>query len=213
MSDDESSRRFLADLAARHGQDYAALSRLLGRNPAYIQQYIRRGSPKRLAESDRRTLARFFAVDEQLLGADPAVRAPHRGLRVIPRIDVGASAGDGALDGAETALGTIGFDPQWFRAMGLRPEALSVIRVTGDSMAPGLDDGDEIMVERTVPVRHSDGIHVIRMDNVLMVKRLAHAPGGRLSVLSDNPAYPDWPDLDPDTVTVIGRVVWLGRRL
>ena len=46
-----------------------------------------------------------------------------------------------------------------------------------------------------------------------MVKRLASGSGGRLSVLSFNPAYPGWPDVDGETVTVIGRVVWVGRRL
>ena len=46
-----------------------------------------------------------------------------------------------------------------------------------------------------------------------MVKRLAGGPSGRLSVLSDNPAYPAWPDVDGATVAIIGRVVWAGRRL
>ena len=49
------------------GEDYAALSRLIGRNPAYIQQFIRRGSPRRLAEADRRTLARYLAWTEEQL--------------------------------------------------------------------------------------------------------------------------------------------------
>ena len=81
-------------------------------------------------------------------------------------------------------------------------------------MFPTLANGDDIMVDRAAanaPLR--DGIHVIRMDDVLMVKRLAREPKGRFSVLSDNPAYPDWPDVDGASVTVIGRVIWTGRRL
>ena len=62
-----------------------------------------------------------------------------------------------------------------------------------------------------IPLR--DGVHVIRLDDVLMVKRLVKAPAGRISVLSDNPAYPDWPDVDGRAVSIIGRVVWAGRRL
>src|SRR3546814_13360797 len=49
-------------------ENYDALSRLIGRNPSYIQQYIKRGTPRKLSETDRRTLARYFGVDEQLLG-------------------------------------------------------------------------------------------------------------------------------------------------
>jgi phage repressor protein C with HTH and peptisase S24 domain len=91
---------------------------------------------------------------------------------------------------------------------------VSLIRVVGDSMQPVLNDGDDIMVDRAEAFRTlRDGIHVIRLDGVLMVKRLARAPGGLLSVLSDNPAYPSWPERDPTEVELVGRVVWVGRRL
>ncbi len=65
-------RAALARLIAERGEDYAGLSRLLGRNPAYIQQFIKRGSPRRLAESDRRNPRRYFGVDEAVLGAPEA---------------------------------------------------------------------------------------------------------------------------------------------
>ena len=98
--------------------------------------------------------------------------------------------------------------------MGVDPKQVSLIRVEGDSMQPVLNDGDDIMVDRAAAFRTlRDGIHVIRLDGVLMVKRLARAPGGLLSVLSDNPAYPSWPERDPTEVELVGRVVWVGRRL
>ena len=77
------------------GEDYAALSRLIGRNPAYIQQFIRRGSPRRLAEADRRTLARYLAMDEKLLGAPEPLGAPlaPAALVPVPPLAVEASAG------------------------------------------------------------------------------------------------------------------------
>ena len=39
-----------------------------GEIPAYIQQFVRRGVPKRLKEAERRKLARYFAISEALLG-------------------------------------------------------------------------------------------------------------------------------------------------
>jgi phage repressor protein C with HTH and peptisase S24 domain len=54
---------------------------------------------------------------------------------------------------------------------------------------------------------------VIRMDDVLMVKRLAKGPAGTVSVLSDNPVYPDWSNVDGIEISIIGRVVWAGRKL
>jgi phage repressor protein C with HTH and peptisase S24 domain len=209
-------RAQLEKLIRERGDDYAGLSRLLGRNPAYIQQYMKRGSPRRLAEEDRRLLARYFGVDEALLGGSRRVVADE-GIVSIPRLDVNASAGAGALDGEERQLGRIGFDSAWLRRLGLgggRPGRLSVIRVDGDSMSPTLSDGDEILVDREDgPGRLRDGIYVLRLEEALVVKRLSVGPGGRLSVRSDNDAYPGWPDLEPGAVDVVGRVVWVGRRL
>src|SRR3546814_11782305 len=83
------------------------------------------------------------------------------------------------------------------RDLGAEPRALSIIRVEGDSMAPTLDDGDDILVDGgDAAARLRDGIYVLRMDDVLMVKRIARAPGqGRISVISDNPHYRSWDDL------------------
>ena len=209
----EDPRATLDRLIADNKDDYAGLSKLLGRNAAYIQQFIKRGSPKRLPETERGILARYFGVDEQVLGG-AAPSTARSGLRLIPKLLVGASAGPGAHNDAEALAGKIGFDEKWLRKMGVDPKQLSLIRVEGDSMLPTLADGDDIMVDRAAanaPLR--DGIHVIRMDDTLMVKRLARGPAGRLSVVSDNAAYPDWADVDGASVTVIGRVVWTGRRL
>jgi hypothetical protein len=213
MMVNDNGRAALERLISENGDDYAGLSKLIGRNSAYIQQFIKRGSPKRLPEKERGILARYFGVDEKLLGGlgPSAVRL---GLRTIPKLDVGASAGPGAMNDAEALAGKIGFDEKWLRRLGVDPAHLSLIRVDGDSMAPTLNNGDDIMVDSSAASGTlRDGVHVIRMDDVLMVKRLAKGPEGRLSVLSDNPAYPDWPDVDGSTVAVIGRVVWTGRRL
>ena len=61
-------RNTLDELIRSKGEDYASLSRLIGRNPTYIQQFIRRGIPRKLSEEDRRILARHLDVPESLLG-------------------------------------------------------------------------------------------------------------------------------------------------
>ena len=62
------ARLALERLCAERGEDFAGLSRMIGRNPAYIQQFVRRGVPRRLGEQERRKLARYFGVSEALLG-------------------------------------------------------------------------------------------------------------------------------------------------
>lgn len=209
---EEDPRAALDRLIRANGDDYVSLSRMLGRNAAYVQQYIKRGSPRRLPEKERGILARYFGVDERSLGAPDG---PGRGgLRLVPKLAVGASAGAGALTDAEALAGKVGFDETWLRKMGLDPAQVSLIRVQGDSMQPTLNDGDDIMVDNAAAARPlKDGVHVLRMDDVLMVKRIKVGKAGRLSVLSDNPDYPSWPDANASAVTVLGRVVWVGRKL
>lgn len=214
----EDPRQYLERLITERREDYAGLSRLLGRNPAYIQQFIKRGTPRRLAEDDRRRLARYFNVDEHLLGGSPATEPGENdaGLIPIPRFDVSASAGSGALDGSERPVAHIGFERSFLeRICQARPRDLSIIRVMGDSMAPALDDGDDIMVDRGAAARRiQDGIFVLRRDDTLIVKRVTvHPVTGRLTIASDNPAYASWPDCDPGEVQIVGRVVWAARRI
>jgi phage repressor protein C with HTH and peptisase S24 domain len=209
-------RAVLERLIRERGEDYAGLSRLLGRNSAYVQQYIKRGSPRRLSEEDRRRLARYFRIDEALLGGPAAPAGDAAEVLVpVPRLDVGASAGAGAEAGTEEVLGRIAFDPAWLRRMGIARADLSMIRVQGDSMVPTLSDGDEILVDRgDAAARLRDGIYVLRIEDVLVVKRVGINPAARrISVRSDNPAYPSWPDCDPADIDAVGRVVWVGRRL
>jgi hypothetical protein len=209
-------RTLLEKLIRERGEDYAGLSRLIGRNPAYVQQYIKRGTPKRLSEEDRRALSRYFAIDEALLGGPGAAAEAPSDLLSVPRLDVAASAGSGSEAGEERPLGRIAFDSAWLRRMRIAGSAqLSMIRVQGDSMVPTLSDGDEILVDRgDAAERLRDGIYVLRIDDVLVVKRVARNPAGRgISVRSDNPQFPSWPECDPAAVDLVGRVVWVGRRL
>ena len=206
-------RTHLQKLMEERGDDCLSVSRLLGRNAAYIQQFLRRGVPRKLKEDDRRTLATYFGVDEVELGGPPPP-ASSLATIMVPRLKLGASAGPGTLADDGERAGKIGFESKWLRNLAASPDALSIIQVAGDSMAPTLGDGDDILVDRgDAADRLRDGIYVIRMDDALMVKRLAVRPAYRLSVLSDNPAYPGWPDVAYEAVTIIGRVVWAGRKI
>ena len=97
-----------------------------------------------------------------------------------------------------------------------RSENLSIIDVKGESMSPTLNNGDTIMVDRSDNMgRLRDGIYVLRLDDALMVKRVALSPhrAGELTVSSDNPHYPRWDNLDRMLVDIVGRVVWCARML
>jgi phage repressor protein C with HTH and peptisase S24 domain len=204
-------RERLTELAASRHVSLAALSRMIGRNSSYLQQFVTKGSPRKLEEEDRRKLADFFAVAESELGAPEDRGGEPRGEFVdIPRLPLEASAGPGATAAQEIPFDSFRFSRRWLREQGLEPAMLSSIRVMGDSMDPLLRDGDEILVDRTPrPLRA--GIHVVRLDDALLVKRLEPA-GERLRLISDNHAYPAL-EREAGEVEVIGRVVWKGGRL
>jgi len=206
------ARTRLLALSAERKVSLAALSALLGRNSAYLQQFVRKGSPRKLEEGDRRTLAHYFGVAEAELGA-PAAEAPQpaNDWAEIPRLAAAASAGPGALGAADCAFDTLRFSKAWLRQQGLDPARLSAIAVSGDSMEPSLRDGDEILVEATTnPPRGA--IHVVRLGESLLVKRLERPAPDRVVLLSENPAYPPV-EVPAADVAVIGRVVWKSGRV
>jgi repressor LexA len=176
---------------------------MLGRNSAYLQQWVRYGSPRVLAEQDRRMLANFFGVSQASLGGEDQLE-PWR----VPRLDVAASAGPGATPEDEVVLGSEVVTPELARSLGLREGQASIIRVAGESMAPGLLDGDRLLIDqasRTPDAR--GGVYVIRVDGVLLVKRVRRQ-GRRLLAISDNPDAAPVPDAP---IEVIGRAVWQMR--
>jgi phage repressor protein C with HTH and peptisase S24 domain len=210
-------RHRLLQLADGMGVSLSRLSALIGRNSSYLQQFIRKGSPKKLEEGDRRTLAEFFGVSEsELGGAEEKSYVLSGALRdedfiAVPRLAIAVSAGPGQFAGGETPFDNFGFSGRWLRDNGLDPKMLSAVTVEGDSMEPLLRHGDEVLVDRT-PGPWRDGIHVVRVGETLSVKRLARSGPDRVSLLSQNLAYPPV-DLPLDEVDVIGRVVWKSGRV
>lgn len=203
----------LRQLIKNNGDDYKGLSALIGRNPSYIQQYIERRTPKFLAEKDRHILARYYGVNQQVLGGPSASHNDSDGLKLISKLSIGVSAGAGNLDQMESLAGKIAFDPKWLRQFPYDAKNLSIVSVEGDSMLPTLSNGDDIMVARNNGGRRKDGIYVIRMDDSLMVKRILFGPGGQIDIISDNPNYSDWRNIKASDVTIIGHVIWTSRKL
>jgi phage repressor protein C with HTH and peptisase S24 domain len=206
--------------------DYTSISILIGKNHAYIQQFIQRGIPKRLKEEDRRTIARYFNVPEWELGSPFQNQSGSAyipgfsdfgddGIVMIPSYDIRASAGFGAFVEREWTDNFMPFQNHFINSLTQsNPDNLSILTVCGDSMIPTLSDGDCILVDMLETTLKGDGIYVIRNDDTLCVKRISVNPStGLLAIKSDNHLYETWPDCKPSEVNIIGRVIWVGRNL
>ncbi|MBN2972815.1 S24 family peptidase [Roseomonas aeriglobus] len=198
-------RAVLDGLIARDGVSLSTLSRVVGRNPAWMQQYMRRGTPKLLPERERGLIAGFFGVDDAVLGgATPSV------IIRVPRLAVSVSAGPGRLVTSEATVASAGYAAEDLARLGIRATDAAILDVRGDSMQPTLIDGDRILVDRgqRTPGKKA-AIWVLRCGDELLVKRLVR-DDDRWRILSDNAAERSVPLAD---VEVLGRVVELVRRL
>lgn len=128
--------------------------------------------------------------------------------------DVAASAGHGAMVESEQVLCNLAFDRSFLRRMtSARSQDLAIIRVKGHSMEPTLLDDDHVLVDKTKKNLSYDGLFVIRFDDALHVKRVGRsAARGNVMVISDHPAYRDL-DMPKEDLDVVGRVLWVGRKV
>lgn len=200
-------RRALDELIKERGESYSSVSRLLSRNAAYIQQFIKRGSPARLDDSDIAQLSVHFGVPAAVFGGDKVPESAGLSTIAIPVL--------GVTD-ADDSLGRVRLvDEAWLRSLSHKPTGVSIVRVEGDAMYPTLRDGDEVLIQRYLANENPrDGLYVIRADAGLLVRRIALEPArNRIAVLTDNPSYPNWDGLMRNAIQIVGRVIWIGMQL
>ncbi|TSK09225.1 MAG: helix-turn-helix transcriptional regulator [Geobacter sp.] len=131
----------------------------------------------------------------------------------VPRYEIAASAGGGAMVHSEQIVDHLAFKADWLKvSLGLSPRHVAVISVIGDSMEPYLDDGDLILVDLSVTHIENNAIYVLQFGDSLLVKRVQVKLDGEVIVKSDNPRYePEAFHGDSaERLRVVGRMV---RRL
>ena len=210
----DAPRRAVLSALTRAGLTLKQGSRALGRNDAYLQQYLYRGSPRRLPEEIRLRLAEL--TGERPDGfLDPRLRQLHgtsEPLRLpVPLLDVSAAAGGGRIgDDANADDSALAFPPMLLRRITSAPtSSLRLITISGDSMAPTLEDGDMVMIDigRTSP--SPPGFFVLDDGVGLVAKRSMRSEQfpKHLRLSSDNPATAIISAAS--TRSDPGRVVWL----
>lgn len=232
---------YLVDISGlENASDFA---RAAGIEPGTMRQHVNRNSiPRHAAENYCRVVARAGATTEWLLdGKGPAPHKPDgaEARSVLPRRSFPAGLRDQAVEFEGTRFLSVRYfdarvhagpggdgsdevlDRYLFREASLRRitqaplEQLGIVEVDGDSMEPTLRSGDHVLVDlqQNRPTR-KDGIYVLRGDAGLQVKRIsAHPVSKRLTIKCDNDRYEAYHDVPVTKVEVLGRVVWLGRRI
>ena len=132
-------------------------------------------APEGRGAAQARPLFLDFGIAFGRAARDPAIPS---GLLSIKRHPVTVSAGPGAIVTEELGKPYFAFDERWLKALTpSAPANLSIVRVEGDSMAPTLNAGDDILVDLgDAGQRLRDGIYVLRIDDALVVKRARAQP-------------------------------------
>lgn len=142
-------------------------------------------------------------------------RAALEDFALIKVYDVRASAGSGAAIDQERVVTDIAFRRDWLAQEGLGTSGLAAVTADGDSMEPTIKDCSLLLLDTQQRELAGNRIYILRMDGHLYAKRLQRLTDGSIRVSSDNPAYADEVVGKEDTgnLDIIGRVVWVGRRL
>lgn len=132
----------------------------------------------------------------------------------VHRLNARLSAGHGAQNGEPAIIETLAFRRDWLAKMNVDPAAAVLVKVIGNSMQPGLHDGDLALVDTTQrPIRSGHVYAFTDIDAQTLVKRIDTLDGEGLLLRSDNPDFPPLARLgeDANRVIVHGRVVWSGH--
>jgi len=204
---DKNRQKLLAMVDAHPSYDLAGLSRLLGKNHAYLHQFIWKGSPRELREKDMRTVLKALG-GQKPPASDPAhIPIPQYGFR--------AGMGGGGIIANETPEDHLSLPRTYLEQMQLASADLISIEVEGDSMSPTLESGDRIMINRQDRNPAMGGVFAIHDSDALVVKRVERIPAvkpARLKLISDNPNHGTY-EVRADETNILGRVVWYARKL
>ena len=133
----------------------------------------------------------------------------------LPRYDIEASAGHGALAHDDAVVDYLTVSREWLSRYVSGTAQVVVIEARGDSMEPTVRHGDLLLVEMAVDkdIVAAGGVFILSVAGMIMIKRLQIMLNSDLRILSDNTAYEAETvpaEERDDKVIIHGRVVWSG---
>jgi phage repressor protein C with HTH and peptisase S24 domain len=143
-----------------------------------------------------------------------AALAERLGLKLIPEVEITYSLGGGSLAEDYPDSKMVPFRQDWLERLtrGFKPDVF-LARGQGDSMMPTILDDDDVLVNRADNVvRQQDRIWALGYGELGMIKRVRRLPTGLFQLNSDNPAVSAI-EATEDELFVVGRVIWIGRRV
>lgn len=155
-----------------------------------IKGWFRKNAPKNPSDEKIALIANFLCVDIIKI----IEKQKELEIFTSPKIDVldmvGGFGAEGYIDPDFKVSRRINM-PQEFLGK-ISPKYAKIIQCYGDSMMPEFNDGDYLLVEflggRDYIKR--PGIYLVRLGDVVYIKRIEFLPNNDINLISINPAYP-----------------------
>ncbi len=221
--------RNIAALRKHLGMTQAAFAKRVGSAQANVSKWENEGrQPDAMPMSEMAALADVSVKDftnsvwrpnSGDIAAEPpsleSIAAEH-GWVLIDEIDLAFGMGATYLDPDRTPerLGVIPFAADWIRDM-YRGSImhLKVVRGRGDSMEPTIRDGDFVLIDTSRRrLDEQDVVWAVSYGELGMIRRLRQLPGGGVELMPDNAVVRPTEAHDGE-LHIMGRVIWIGRRM
>lgn len=133
----------------------------------------------------------------------------------VPHFDIQASAGTGSFQDVGHVVTMRPFDAGYIRGeLGITHDDIGLCGITGNSGEPILHSRDTVMVDFRDTSVMTEGLHIVRLDGLPLLKKLQRLPGKVLRVSSNNDSYAPFDIVGGEDsqrdFEVIGRVRWAG---
>lgn len=141
----------------------------------------------------------------------PLSTASEQDIVYVPKAQARLCAGGGSFEVGALPVSEHPFPRQWLAKMG-SPSAMVFMDVVGDSMEPGILDGDMVLVDQNNTQINPQAVLAVGLEDAIYLKRVEKRNGGIL-LHSDNNAYSamELYGDELDSFRIIGKVVWLCR--
>jgi len=140
-----------------------------------------------------------------------AVPATGNDVVLVPKVEARLCAGGGSFEVEAQPVATHPF-PRWWLAKLGSPSNMVFMDVVGDSMEPGICDGDTVLVDQSYTRVDSHSVLAVGVGDAIYLKRVEHCGDGIL-LHSDNSGYAPMEIFgdELEDFRIIGRMVWLCR--
>lgn len=132
-------------------------------------------------------------------------------LLYVPKASARLCAGGGSFEVEAAVVDQYPMPLRWLSRLG-SPSHMVFMDVVGDSMEPGIMDGDTVLIDRANERYADGGVLAVGLEDAIYLKRMEKKNNG-VFLYSDNDAYLPMEIYgdELDSLRIIGRVVWLCR--